>query len=221
MYDTMGATQFAFLTAFFGLRESHKVLEIGSGSLRAARFLIPYLDTRHYCGVEPNAHAIRLGIEHELGAEVAERKKPRFTHREDFDFREFGERFDYLLSYSVFTHIPPGQVPVIFANAAEVFHTGSILLATASFADGAEQIVDQEKWTNLPINIYSFERLQQAAATAGLRLQRIGRAFQDWFVAFKDGNQVALRGAEQMAKVDWPAVLPRWQDPGWTTKANK
>lgn len=215
MYDTMGAAQFAILTLFFGLRERHKLLEIGAGSLRAARFLIPYLDVGHYCGVEPNSKSVQLGIDCELGPEVAERKKPRFTARADFGFHEFGESFDYALSYSVFTHVPPTQVATIFENVARCFHDKSIMLATAVFAQGQEQIVDPEKWTDLPINMYSVSRLESAAAKAGLRLMRLGTVFQDWFVAFKDGNQTAQRGAEEMRKVAWGNVTPKWEDPGW------
>jgi len=214
MYDTMGAAQFAILTLFFGLRERHKLLEIGSGSLRAARFLIPYLDVGHYCGVEPNTEAVRLGIDGELGSELAERKKPRFIERDDFGFHEFGETFDYALSYSLFTHVPP-HVPIIFESTAKCFHADSIMVATAAFAEGDEHIVDLEKWTNLPINRYSVARLEEAAANAGLRLMRIGKVFQDWFVAFKDGNQMALRGAEEMRRVAWARVTPKWEDPGW------
>ena len=60
MYDTIGATQFAIPILFLGLRERHKLLEIGAGILRAARFLIPFLDDGHYCGVEPNTESVRL-----------------------------------------------------------------------------------------------------------------------------------------------------------------
>jgi SAM-dependent methyltransferase len=216
MYDTMGAAQFAIMALFFGLRDRHKVLEIGAGSLRAARHLIHYLDAGNYCGVEPKKDWVQLGIEHELGPELAARKSPRFAHRYDFDFREFGEKFDYALSYSVFTHVPPPHVPLIFANAAEVFHADSILLATAAFADdGKETIVDPDKWTDLPINVYSPARLEQAAAAAGLRLTRLGKVFQDWFVVAREGNEVAKRGAAAMNAVKWEGVLPKWEDPGW------
>lgn len=215
MYDTIGAAQFAILTLFFGLREQHKLLEIGAGSLRAARFLIPYLDAEHYCGVEPDTRSVELGIEHELGPEMYERKKPRFAARDDFGFNEFGEQFDYALSYSVFTHVPPPHVSIIFENAVQCFHDDSIMLATAVFAEGDEQIADSQNWTNLPINLYSFARFEEAAHAAGLRLIRLGKIFQDWFIAFKDGNQTAIRGSEQMRKVAWEAVVPKWQDPGW------
>ena len=215
MYDTIGATQFAILTLFFGLRERHKLLEIGAGVLRAARFLIPYLEIGHYCGVEPKSDSVQLGIEFELGPEMAKRKKPRFTSRDDFGFHEFGEQFDYALSYSVFTHVPPPQIPIIFRNAAKCFHDGSIMLATAVFTDDQEQIVDPQEWTKRPVNRYSVVRFEEAARTAGFEFIRVGKVFQDWFVAFKEGNQTALRGAEEMRKVAWSAVIPKWEDPGW------
>lgn len=215
MYDTIGAAQFAILTLFFGLRERHKLLEIGAGSLRAARYLIPYLDVEHYCGIEPDTQSVELGIEHELGREMCQRKKPRFAARDDFGFHEFGEQFDYALSYSVFTHVPPPQIPIIFENAVKCFHDDSIMLATAVFAVRDEQIADSQNWTNLPINLYSFARFEEAAEAAGLRLLRLGNIFQDWFVAFKEGNETALRGGEEMRKVSWGGVIPKWQDPGW------
>jgi hypothetical protein len=213
MFDTIGATQFAILTLFFGLRERHKLLEIGAGSLRAARFIIPYLDAGHYFGVEPNTESVRLGIEFELGPEMAKRKKPRFISRSDFGFHEFGEHFDYVLSYSVFPHVPPPQIPTIFQNTVECFHDHSIMLATAVFAEGEEQIMDARKWTKRPVNRYSVARFEEAARTAGFELVRLGYVFQDWFIAFKEGNETALRGAEEMRKVAWRAVIPKWEIP--------
>ena len=217
MYDTIGATQFAILTLFFGLRERHKLLEIGAGTLRAARFIIPYLDAGHYYGVEPNTASLRIGIEFELGPEVTQRKKPRFISRSDFAFHEFGEQFDYILSYSVFPHVPP-QIPIIFQNAAERFHDQSIMLATAVFAEGEEQIIDAQNWTKGPVNRYSFARFEETARTAGLKLIRLGKIFQDWFVAFKEENETARQSAEEMRKVDWHVVVPKWEDPGCASR---
>lgn len=215
MYDTIGATQFAILTLFFGLRERHKLLEIGAGVLRAARFIIPYLDAGHYYGVEPNTESVRLGVEFELGPEMTQRKKPHFINRGDFIFHEIGQRFDYILSYSVFPHVPPPQIPIIFQNAAKCFHHHTIMLATAVFVEGEEQIIDAQKWTKRPVNRYSFARFEEMARTAGLKLIRLGKVYQDWFVAFKEENQAALQSAEEMRKVEWSAVIPKWEDPGW------
>jgi SAM-dependent methyltransferase len=217
MYDTMGAAQFSALALLFGLRETHKLLEIGSGPLRAARFLIMYLDEGNYCGVEPNEEAVELGLRHEVGEEIVRWKKPRFISRSDFGFHEFGETFDYALSYSLLTHVPPGAIPTIFDNLARCFHDRSMFLATASFRE-EEEIVDPDTWTSLPINHYAFSRIEAAANGAGMLAARLGKIHQDWFIAYRAGNPVAEVGIEEMNKVDWSRMTPRWvTPPGWGT----
>lgn len=52
-YDLIGAMQFRLLSTL-GLRENHKLLDFGCGSLRAGRLFIPYLNPGNYTGVEPN-----------------------------------------------------------------------------------------------------------------------------------------------------------------------
>lgn len=57
-YDLIGAAQFALLYAL-GLREYHRLLDIGCGSLRAGRMLISYLNSGGYTGVEAPSLADR------------------------------------------------------------------------------------------------------------------------------------------------------------------
>lgn len=51
-YDLLGAGQMALLY-LLGLREHHRVLDFGCGSLRLGRLLIPYLRPGRYFGIEP------------------------------------------------------------------------------------------------------------------------------------------------------------------------
>ena len=51
-YDLVAANQFCILTTL-GLRENHKLLDIGCGSLRGGRLFIPYLLPNGYYGIEP------------------------------------------------------------------------------------------------------------------------------------------------------------------------
>lgn len=53
-YDLIGATQFALLYVL-RLREHHRLLDIGCGSLRAGRMLISYLRPGGYTGVDQTA----------------------------------------------------------------------------------------------------------------------------------------------------------------------
>ena len=61
-FDVVSAMQFNLLT-FLGLREFHTLLDIGCGSLRAGRLLIPYLMAGRYFGLDPYRQVIEDGIQ--------------------------------------------------------------------------------------------------------------------------------------------------------------
>ena len=52
-YDLVAAMTFNLLTTL-GLRQHHSLLDVGCGSLRIGRLLIPYLNRGKYFGIEPN-----------------------------------------------------------------------------------------------------------------------------------------------------------------------
>src|SRR5947209_8507870 len=74
-YDLMGASQFRLLTTL-GLRDHHKLLDFGCGSLRVGRLLLPYLLAGNYYGIEPNAWLIEDAITNEVGDDQIRLKKP-------------------------------------------------------------------------------------------------------------------------------------------------
>ena len=222
MYDTLGVSQLSLMTLFFGLRETHKLLEIGSGPMRAGRFFIMYLNEGNYFGVEPNTQSTELGLKHEVGDELCGLRQPKIVDRSDYCFHELGEEFDYALSYSVITHCPPKDVSKIFTNLSKCFHENSIFLGTADFTDDEEVIVDEDNWTVLPTNRYSFERIENEASRVGMKVQRFGRVFQEWFCVYYEGNEIARRGIEQASSVNWQQVLPKWvSPPAWKSAKEK
>ena len=94
-YDFMGGTQFALLF-LLGLREHHKVLDFGCGSLRAGRLLISYLKPGNYYGIEPNTWLIEDAFARQLGG-MERLKSPHFSDSDSFQADVFGETFDLLL----------------------------------------------------------------------------------------------------------------------------
>jgi SAM-dependent methyltransferase len=102
-YDFMGATQFRLLAAL-GLREHHRVLDFGCGSLRAGRLLIPYLLPGHYHGIEPNRWLVEDAIANQIGADMVRIKQPRFDGNAEFRCDVFDTEFDFIVAQSIFSH---------------------------------------------------------------------------------------------------------------------
>jgi SAM-dependent methyltransferase len=128
-YDVMGATQFRLLCTM-GLRDHHKVLDFGCGSLRAGRLLIPYLNEGCYSGVEPNRWLVEKAIEHEIGQHMICIKKPVFLHNSDFSVAEFGMQFDFILAQSIFSHAGTNLMQKCLKGFRESLKDDGILLAT-------------------------------------------------------------------------------------------
>jgi len=118
-YDIAGAQQFSLLTNCLGLREGHTVLDIGCGSLRLGRFLIVYLRAGHYFGVEPEEWLVKDGLQENLGQDLVEKKKPRIIHNAEFDFDFDGQKFNYIIAQSVFSHASLPQVGACMDSAKE------------------------------------------------------------------------------------------------------
>src|SRR2546430_11931379 len=76
-YDLIAAMTFNLLTTL-GLRQHHSLLDIGCGSLRIGRLLIPYLNRGKYLGIEPAEWLVVEGIKQELGGTVVSTKPPTF-----------------------------------------------------------------------------------------------------------------------------------------------
>jgi SAM-dependent methyltransferase len=162
-WDFMGATQFRLLTTL-GLRENHKLLDLGCGSLRAGRFLMMDLARGHYFGIEPNDWLIEDAITHDFGADLVALRKPRFLHNDQFDAAEFDERFDHIVAQSIFSHAGPEMVGQAMQNCAAVLARQGLILATIIRSDDAPDLtVEAPGCTS-----YAPERVLELAAAAGL-----------------------------------------------------
>lgn len=128
-WDFMAATQFRLLTAL-GLREHHRVLDLGCGSLRAGRLLIPYLDPDGYFGIEPEEWLVKEGLSREVGADLVVLKRPRFLHGRDFPADGFGVAFDFILAQSVFSHAGPDLIGPALARCRAALAPHGLMLAT-------------------------------------------------------------------------------------------
>jgi len=90
------------------MTEDSRVLDVGCGSLRIGRLLIPFLKPGKYCGIEPEKWMVEEGMARELAVEygwdAVDYKRPEFTYNREFDLSAFEDGFDLAFAFQVFVH---------------------------------------------------------------------------------------------------------------------
>jgi SAM-dependent methyltransferase len=139
-WEEIGALQYEFVRSR-GLLPEHKLLDIGCGTLRGGRHFIRYLNEGNYFGIDISPKAIEAA--HRLvETEGLATKDPTLvlSRNKDLKFGEFeGERFDYLLAQSVFTHLKPEHIRECFEHIERVMAPGASFYFTFKKADRFEQ----------------------------------------------------------------------------------
>lgn len=195
-FDLMSTAQLALLH-MLGLRETHRVLDFGCGSLRLGRLLIPYLRPGGYFGIEPEAWLVEEGFARELGEDARRLKAPRFAHNDDYDCSVFGERFDFIVAQSIFSHTGVAAGRQALGAFRRVLAPGGLVLA--NWLVGVEQEYDPETagWVYPECVIHSPERVDALVAEAGLFGRRCGwhhHGGLSWYVLAADEADLPDQG---------------------------
>jgi SAM-dependent methyltransferase len=190
-YDFMGATQFRLLTTL-GLRESHRVLDLGCGSLRAGRLLIPYLLPDGYHGIEPNAWLVDDAIEHQIGRDMVRIKRPRFDANTEFRADVFGVEFDFIVAQSIFSHATPGLVVTALANLGRSLAATGLVACTFVEAPLGDAASYAEGWIYPGCVRYTSSEIASLFERAGLACRRIPwfHPRQTWYLGALDAAQL-------------------------------
>lgn len=114
-FEELGNLQKDFLIDK-GLKPNHVLYDIGCGSLRLGRKIIPYLDKDNYIGIEKNKKVLKAGMNKELSDSIQEEKNPQFIIDEDFNFEKIDKKPDFVIVQSVFTHLPKEKINQCFKN---------------------------------------------------------------------------------------------------------
>ena len=185
LFDVIGAQQFCVMVGL-GLRENHRLLDVGCGCLRGGRFFIPYLMRGAYCGLEPDMDLLDDGIAIEVGQSQINERAPEFHTFSDFRLTRIPGLFNYVLAQSILTHAGPDLMPLIFSEAAKVLVDGGALAAT--WFDGAGDATE-EGWHGRNVMTYTASTMAAWALAAGFdRLDVLDVKHpmgQTWFAARK------------------------------------
>jgi cyclopropane fatty-acyl-phospholipid synthase-like methyltransferase len=167
-YDLIAAMTFNLLTTL-GLRQHHSLLDIGCGSLRIGRILIPYLNRGKYFGVEPNEWLVDEGIKRELGETLLQIKRPTFFFSDSPDaIAEAKVGFDFALAQSIFSHCGLDLIKGWLSAISHSLTQDGALVAT--FLIGEED-AEQTGWIYPDCVSYRPATLERAAKDVNLRFE--------------------------------------------------
>lgn len=128
LWNVMGQLQLDFLKSQ-GLSVNHKFLDIGCGCLRGGVKFIEYLNSNCYFGMDSNRSLIEAGKK-ELVINNLVNKKPVLNINDRFDFDGFNTKFDYMLAFSLFTHLHMNLILLCLKNVKKNLRIDGVFFAT-------------------------------------------------------------------------------------------
>ena len=114
-WDKGGNEQLEFLKCEHQLTPNATLLDVGCGTGRFARKIVPYLDDVSYHGLDISPAAIRSASELSF-TEGWAKKSPLFAVSDGTLKAAMGGRYDVVWIYSVFIHLPQEAIDRIFAD---------------------------------------------------------------------------------------------------------
>ncbi len=181
LWEELGQLQYDFLKAQ-GLKPFHKFLDIGCGCLRGGLYYIRYLEEGNYYGLDVNTSLIEAGML-EIEEAGLEDKHPKLIVDDQFRLDRFGENFDFMVSISVFTHLPMNIIIRCLNEVRKYLKPSGVYFSTFFEAPKPAYLDELHhdpggiitKYDSDPFH-YSFEELSWMADISGLRAELIG----DW-----------------------------------------
>jgi len=129
-----------------GLRPESTVLEFGCGCLRIGYWLVRFLDSGGYYGIEPAPHRVDYGLDYLFTPEELEIKRPRFDYNPFFNSSVFGPKFDFFLARSIWTHASKLQIQAMLQSFLRDATPHAMLLASYLPAFSAHDDYEGTQW---------------------------------------------------------------------------
>ena len=177
LYYRGGDKLFLFLKKA-GLKSSDSLLDVGCGSLKVGRLVIPYLQPKKYYGIEPERKWLENGIQNEIPKQVLEFKKPKFSYSRHFFLQGFGVRFDVVVAFNVFIHCGTKQLEIFLGNLNKAMSMTGYLLMNIKLGDKTKETPWTDRHCRYPYSshfetVYDIKNIKKILRKHGFEEKRI------------------------------------------------
>lgn len=155
-----------------GLKPSDVFADIGCGSLRLGRKLIPYLEEGNYIGIDREKLLIDLALEHEVDPGLVQQKKPHFIITDCFDFAQLPKKPTFCVAFSLFTHLAPSDIKLCLKNLRPYVETGAVFYTT--FGDAPIPIPQVYQSHSHRLFVYTHSQMRKFGEEAGFEGSFVG-----------------------------------------------
>lgn len=114
-----GSWQFWWLIQHAGLRPDDHVLDLGCGTGRLAKHLVPFLEPGGYCGLDISPEAIDIARAR-IPADVRRNRAPAILRNDDLRLEEVDGEADLVWANSLLTHLNEKGVVELLAHLPDV-----------------------------------------------------------------------------------------------------
>ena len=147
-----------------GMKEHHRVLDLGCGALSQGIPLIRYLNEGCYVGCDPNGWLIEAALAEYPDLEA---KQPRWSFASDFDIGEHGP-FDYVITHSVLSHVAHWQLEQALINVRRAVNLGAVWLASIRLD---QYDLGARRWLYPDVSYFRLDTVRTVGFHAGWQVE--------------------------------------------------
>lgn len=144
-----------------GLQLSHRLLDLGCGTLRGGISLIEYLEKGNYVGIEPREEALEKGRK-ELDDAGLAHKNPTLISGEPSTV-DISRRFDVIWAFSVLFHMTDEIIDETLHFVQDHLADGGTFYANVKIGERPNK-----KWLEYPVSWRTHEAYRDACKSNGL-----------------------------------------------------
>ncbi|PCJ48451.1 MAG: hypothetical protein COA74_08640 [Gammaproteobacteria bacterium] len=178
-FEKTGRTQLEALIRN-GLSPWHKFLDIGCGAMCGGYWVMHFLDSGKYHGIEPNIEMWQGGVSYILEADLIQSKDAKFDHNDQYDFSVFDTEFDFMFSQSIWTHAGKKDITKMLDGFAKYGSEDARYLTTIKLPDLFHRDYKGDEWVGGSHNSdiagtvrHSFKWIKMACNERGLTVKRL------------------------------------------------